>query len=213
MYLPDPFALHDQAAIAGLLQRHSFALLVTAAGGAPQASHLPFLYDPGRGPKGRLTAHLARANPQAAELERLAAEGGEALVVFQGPHAYVSPTWYGAAPAVPTWNYLAVHAYGTPEIVAEPARVRAVLERLVAVHESALPEPWSLDGQKDTFVATMIRGILAFEIPVARLDAKAKLNQNKPAEERLAAAAALRETGGAQAQELAALMESPALDP
>ncbi len=213
MYVPDPFVLHDQAAIAGLLQRHSFALLVTAAGGAPQASHLPFLYDPGRGPKGRLTAHLARANPQAAALERLAAEGGQALVVFQGPHAYVSPRWYGASPAVPTWNYLAVHAYGTPEIVAEPARVRAVLERLVAVHESGLAEPWSLDGLTDTYVSAMIRGILAFEIPVARLDAKAKLNQNKPAEERLAAAAALRESGGPEAQELAALMESPVLDP
>ncbi len=70
MYVPDPYALHDQAAIAGLLRRHRFALLVTAAGGAPQANHLPFLYDPGHGPKGRLTAHLARANWQAAELER-----------------------------------------------------------------------------------------------------------------------------------------------
>ncbi len=148
MVVPDPFALRGQAAIAGRLRRHGFALPVKAADGAPQASHLPFLYQPGRGPKGRLTAHLARANPQAAELERLAAEGGEALVVFQGPH-----------------------------------------------------------------VSAMIRGILAFEIPAARLDAKAKLNQNEPAEERLAAAAALRETGGAQAREVAALMESPALDP
>ncbi len=121
MYVPDPYALHDRAAIAGLLRRHSFALLVTAAGGAPQASHLPFLYDPGLGPKGTLAAHLARANPQAAELERLVAESGQALVVFQGPHACVPPNWYGAVPAVPTCNYLAVHAYGTPEIVAEPA--------------------------------------------------------------------------------------------
>ncbi len=212
MYVPDPYVLHDRAAIAGLLQRHSFALLVTAADATPQASHLPFLYDPGRGPRGTLTAHLARANPQAAELERLAAEGGQALVVFQGPHAYVSPTWYGVSRAVPTWVYLAVHAYGTPEIVAEPARVRAVLERLVAVHESGLPEPWTLDSQKDPYVSAMIRGILAFDIPVARFDANAKLNQSKPAEARLAAAAALRETGGPEVQELAALMESLAFD-
>jgi transcriptional regulator len=213
MYVPDPFALHDQAAIAGLLQRHSFALLVTAADGAPQASHLPFLYDPGRGPKGTLVAHLARANPQRRELERLAAEGGQALVVFQGPHAYVSPRWYGTSQAVPTWNYLAVHAYGRPEIVAEPERVRAIIERLIATHESGLAEPWSLDSQKQTYVSAMLRGIVAFEIPVARLDATAKLNQNKPAEARLAAAAALRESGGAQAQEVAALMESPVIDP
>ncbi len=212
MYVPDPYALHDQAAIAGLLQRHSFALLVTAAGGAPQANHLPFLYDPERGAKGTLTAHLARANPQAAELERLAAEGGEAMVVFRGLHAYVSPTWYGTSRAVPTWNYLAVHAYGTPEIVAEPERVRAIIERLIATHESGLAEPWSLDSQKQTYVSAMLRGIVAFEIPVARLEAKAKLNQNKRAQERSAAAAALRETGDPQAQEIAALMESPAFD-
>ncbi len=85
MYVPDPYALHDQAAIAGLLRRHGFALVVTAADGAPQARHLPFLYDPGRGPKGTLTAHLARANPQAAELERLAAAA--ALRESGGPEA------------------------------------------------------------------------------------------------------------------------------
>ena len=212
MYVPDHFALHDEAAIAALLRRHDFALLVTAAAGPPEASHLPFLFDPGRGPKGTLVAHLARANPQGRELERLAAEGGQALVVFQGPHAYVSPNWYGAAPAVPTWNYLAVHAYGTPEIVAEPERVRAIIERLIEVHESGLAEPWSLDGLKRTYVSAMLRGIVAFEIPVARLEAKAKLNQNKRAQERRAAAAALRETGDPQAQEIAALMESLAFD-
>ncbi len=213
MYVPGPFALHDQAAIAETLRRYGFALLVTAAEGAAQASHLPFLYDPGRGPRGTLTAHLARANPQAAELERLAAEGGEALVVFRGPHAYVSPNWYGTSPAVPTWNYVAVHAYGTPEIIPEPPRVRAVLERLLEAQESGLPEPWSLDSQTDTFVSAMMRAIVAFEIPVARLDAKAKLNQNKRIEERRAAAKGLREYGDSGAQEVAALMEALDLDP
>ncbi len=91
--------------------------------------------------------------------------------------------------------------------------MRAIIERLVEVHESGLAEPWSLDGLTDSYVSAMLRGIVAFEIPVARLDAKAKLNQNKPAEERLAAAASLRETGGAQAREVAALMESPVLIP
>ncbi len=213
MYVPDPFALHDQDAIADLLRRHSFALLVTAADGAPQASHLPFLYDPGRGPKGTLIAHLARANPQAAELERLAAEGGAALVVFRGPHAYISPRWYGAAPAVPTWNYLAVHAYGTPEIVAEPARVRAIIERLVEVHESGLAEPWSLDGLTDSYVSAMLRGIVAFEIPIARLEGKAKLSQNKTAADRAAVIAALAATGRADDEALAAMMAKREDDP
>ncbi len=212
MYVPDPFVLRDEAVIAGLLRRYGFALLVTARDGTAQASHLPFLYDPKRGAQGTLAAHVARANPQGAELERLADEGGRALVVFQGPHAYVSPNWYGTAPAVPTWNYMAVHATGTPEIVEDPARVRAYIERLVETHESGLAEPWSIASQDQSYIARMLRGIVAFEIPIARLEAKAKLNQNKPAEARRGAAAGLRETGDPQAQELATLMESLAID-
>ncbi len=210
MYVPEPFRLEDRAAVADILARYDFALLVTARGDAPQASHLPILFDPDRGAQGALQGHLARANPQARDLERLAAEGGEALVVFQGPHAYVSPTWYGTAPAVPTWNYVAIHVYGTPRLVDQPAHVRDMLERLVETHESGLPDPWSLDSQDESFIARMMRGIVAFEIPVRRLEAKAKLNQNKAPAERAGAVAGLRASGGAQAQEVAALMELPA---
>ncbi|MFQ5773704.1 MAG: FMN-binding negative transcriptional regulator [Kiloniellaceae bacterium] len=210
MYVPDDFALDDAAAVAEVIRRHGFAVLVTAVDGRAVASHLPFLFDPDRGAKGTLRAHMARANPQWRDLARLGETGGEALVVFQGPHAYVSPNWYGAQPAVPTWNYVAVHAAGTPRLVEEPGQVRAMLERLVRTHEAGLSEPWSLGSQDEAFVARMMRGIVAFEIPVARLEAKAKLNQNKRPEERRGAAAGLRAGGDPLADQVAALMENPA---
>jgi len=209
MYVPEVFALDDRAAIAALIRDHDFGLLVTAPGGQAMVSHLPFLYDAERGANGTLLAHMARENPQWRDFARLAEEGGAALAVFQGPHAYISPTWYGdAGPAVPTWNYLAVHAYGLPRVIDEAAAVRALLERLVATHEVGRTPPWSLESQKPGYLDAMQRGIVAFEIPVARLEAKAKLNQNRPAAARLGAAAALEAEGGEVARDLARHMRA-----
>ena len=125
---------------------------------------------------------MARANPQWQDFAKLADGGGEALVIFQGPHAYVSPNWYGPGAAVPTWNYVAVHAYGPPQIMDDPARVRALLDRLVRVQETDSQTPWSMASQEDEYIERMMRGIVAFEIPVTRLEAKAKLSQNKELE-------------------------------
>ena len=150
MYVPDIFALDDPQRIAEVIARFNFALLVTAlpgkasgqaSGRAPTATHLPFLYDAERGPHGTLIAHMAKANPHWRDFAGLAEAGGEALVVFWGPHAYVSPSWYGPGDAVPTWNYIAVHAYGTPRPIADAAEVRAMLERLVATHEAGAAAP------------------------------------------------------------------------
>lgn len=207
MYVPEVFALDDRARMVETIRRHAFALLVTAPDGPPQATHLPVLYDADRGPHGTLTAHMARANPQWRDFAPLAARGAEALVIFQGPHAYVSPRWYAPGPAVPTWNYVAVHAYGVPAVIDDPAAVRGLLERLVAVHEGAADGAWRLDGQDEAFIARMIRGIVAFEIPVARIEAKAKLSQNRPAGDRRGVIAALAQGGDAMSAELAAAME------
>jgi transcriptional regulator len=117
IYVPEDFQLDDSREIARIIGGFGFALLVTASDGPPQASHLPFLLDPDQGPKGTLLAHMARANPQWREFRGLAERGDQALVAFQGPHAYISPTWYGPGEAVPTWNYVAVHAYGTPQVI------------------------------------------------------------------------------------------------
>lgn len=202
MYVPEAFRLDDADAIAEIAEAYAFALLVTAADGVPAATHLPVIYEPEGGPHGRLLGHLARPNPQAEALARLAETGGEALVVFQGPHAYVSPTWYGDDQQVPTWNYLAVHAYGAPRLIDGEGEVRALLQRLTVRYESHRARPWTMDMLPEA----LMRGIVAFEMPVARLEAKAKLNQNKPEEARRGAVAGLEGEGDAGAAELAAWM-------
>jgi len=194
MYVPEAFRLDDRDAVAEVMRAFDFALLVTAPDGVVQASHLPFLYDPDAGPNGTLHAHMARANPQWQDFAVLAERGQEALVVFQGPHSYISPTWYGAeSPNVPTWNYLAVHAYGLPRVIEDAVEKRALLERLVAVQEAGLEPAWSTAGLTDKYMEGMLRCLVAFEIPVTRLEAKAKLSQNK-ARAQFAAATAVVET-------------------
>ena len=149
---------------------------------------------------------MARANPQWKDFAKLEAEGGEALVVFQGPHAYVSPNWYGPGRTVPTWNYLAIHAYGRPRIIDNPGRVRALIERLVETQESALAQPWSMESLDKAYLARMLRGIVAFEISLTRIEAKAKLNQNKSPDQRQGVIAALSASGDPRSAEVAALM-------
>ena len=188
MYVPKKFAEDDPAACHDFIEANDFALLVAPVDGRPFASHLPFLLDRDQGPCGTLHAHMARANPQ-----WRAFDDSEVLVVFSGPHVYVSPAWYAATPNVPTWNYVAVHAYGRPRLVDDPGAVRAHLARLVEVQEHGRAKPWRLDGLADDYVAAMIGGIVAFEIPLDRLEGKWKLNQNRTAADRVGVIAALRD--------------------
>jgi transcriptional regulator len=206
MYTPDVFALTDPAEARRIMREHSFALLVTTADGVPLATHLPFLHDPEPGPYGTLLCHMARANPQWKDFATLEAEGRETLVIFQGPHGYVSPSWYRPGPAVPTWNYLAVHAYGSPRIIEDAVHARAHQERLVDTHEAGFAAPWSLAGQEEKYIARMLRGIVAFEMPISRLEAKAKLSQNKTEDDRQGVIAALEASARPGDRELAAAM-------
>jgi transcriptional regulator len=201
MYVPAAFAETDLTRLYDFIQRHSFGLLTTLVDGLPFATHLPFLLDRDAGPKGRLTCHVARANPQWRQ-----AHGQTALAVFSGPHAYVSPTWYEAEPAVPTWNYVAVHAYGRLEVVEDAAGLREIVGRLVAVYEASMPSPWSMGG--GTYVDRLLGQIVGLRLQVERLEGKWKLNQNHPAERREKVARALRRRGGEDALAIAAMMES-----
>ncbi len=214
MYVPEVFQL-DAAAAGALVRDNSFGLLVTvSAQGLPQASHLPFLFEETAGvPQGRLLGHMARANPQWHDLAALAASDGEALVVFQGAHGYVSPSWYAPGPAVPTWNYLAVHLYGRPRILEAEPEVETLLGRLVSEYEVGAADPWSQDGQDPKYLARMRRGIVAFEIPVARLEAKAKLSQNKSAADRRRVIEALEKAQDPGSRLLAAEMRAKVLEP
>jgi transcriptional regulator len=195
MYIPTAFRADDRAALYDLIDRHGFGTLVTVLDGAPFATHLPFLLDRARGV---LLGHVARANPHAAALA-----GAEALAIFQGPHAYVSPSWYTTGPAVPTWNYAAVHVYGTASLLDEP-RLLDLLHRLVGQYESGRQRPWAMDLPAD-YRQKMLRGIVGFEVPLGRVEGKFKLSQNRPAEDRAGVIGALA-AGGAEERALAEFM-------
>lgn len=176
MYIPSPFRIDDAGKLAAFIQRHSFATLITHDGTAPFASHLPMLFRPDAGSYGSLISHMARANPQWQHF----ASGKEALVIFQGPHSYISPSWYQTAPAVPTWNYAVVHAYGIPAVFEDHERVVGLLRDTVAVYESTLDKPWSGELPEE-YRDKLVRGIVAFEIPLTRIEGKFKLGQNRDA--------------------------------
>jgi len=213
MYVPGHFAENDSAVLHGLIRDHSFGLLISVVDGAPFATHLPFLLDTEvgaeAGPHGTLVAHMARANPH----WQAFADGVDSLVVFQGPHGYITPSWYAPGNNVPTWNYVAVHAYGVARVIDDPAAARAVPERLTALHESGFAEPWQLADQDPRFLDGMLRGIVAFEIPIARLEGKAKLSQNKTPADRAGVIAALATTGRADDHALAWMMAAREDDP
>ncbi|MDH5559056.1 MAG: FMN-binding negative transcriptional regulator [Alphaproteobacteria bacterium] len=197
MYVPKHFAGEDRAAMDAVIRDNPFGLLVGALDGSPYATHLPFLLD-----GDRLLAHFARANPHWKSIDGKT----EMLAVFSGPHAYVSPRWYEAQQAVPTWNYAAVHVYGAPRVIDDPVAVRDLLDRLVGEYEG---DAWSLDGQEADFTDRMSRAIVAFEMPIDRIEGKFKLSQNRPAEDRKRVADELDAGGFA---DLARLMRDMAPD-
>ena len=188
MYVPAHFKLEDEAEINRLIESQNFGLLVTHGEAGLQASHIPFRWDADRR---ILEGHLARPNPQCADLRALATGDGEALAIFQGPHAYISPRYYASDVNVPTWNYLAVHCYGRVALFEAEEVAFAQQERLVAFQEGGREKPWSMEDMDQRRVRGMLRGILAFSLQVTRIDAKAKLGQNKSAEDRAASSRAL----------------------
>lgn len=188
MYMPSYNRLSDRRVIADLVRRHSFGLLISAVDGAPpEATHIPFLYEADVAPHGRLTGHLARANPHWRSLD-----GTPVMALFQGPHAHISPDWYGDWPAVPTWNYVSIHMYGTFQVMQDPAELLALLERTVRMYEPASPLLASLG---EDYYARLAQGVVGFAIAVDRLEAKEKMSQNKPVEIRRRVADGLRERG------------------
>ena len=192
MYVPKHFAEADQARLSAFMQRHSFALLTTTdEAGLPFASHLPLLWEP---EARRLLGHMAKANPQ----WRHFANGKEALVVFWGPHAYVSPSWYDTHPSVPTWNYATVHAYGRPQLIEGREEAAALLRRLVELYESGFEQPWRME-LPEKYESAMIGAIQPFAIHVTRLEGKLKMSQNRDATDRANVIAGLEAQGGESA--------------
>jgi transcriptional regulator len=182
MYVPEAFAVDDEATLVEFMAAHDFATLVTAGREGPFASHVPVVLERERRV---LQFHVAAANPHAGM-----ADGERALVMFTGPHGYVSPGWYTAGPAVPTWNYAAVHVHGRVRPITERAQLTALLAKLVAAHEPR-GSAWKMGALPDDYMSRMIADIAGFEISIDRIEGKFKLSQNRSAADRAAVIAAL----------------------
>ncbi len=201
MYVPDHFAEDNRGTQMRFIRETGWGYLTGVVDGAPFVTHLPFLLDGEPGAE-FLVAHMARLNPHWQSF----AEGRDQLVVFPGPHCYVSPTWYAAEKAVPTWNYVAVHAYGTPRIIEDPDACYAAQKKLVDFHEAGFETPWRIEDMPESYIGGMLRGIVNFEIPIARIEAKFKLNQNRTTLDRAGVIAALADSPRENDRDVAALM-------
>ena len=206
MYSPAYNRPADHGEIVRFMHENGFALLVTGTGGELRASHLPAVVEDGS--QGVvLHMHMAKANAQWQEFF----EGEQVLVVFSGPHAYVSPRWYEETQRVPTWNYAAVHAYGTVRVIEERAAKHASQRRLVA----QLDPPWlaKFDGLPQAYVDSMLAGIVTFDVAVTRLEARWKLSQNRGMREQALIAAELEKSDDSTARALAALTRRHLAEP
>lgn len=179
MYTPRAFALDDLPEIQQLIQHTRLAQLVSVGEHGLQASHLPLLLNPDEGANGTLYGHMAKANPQWRDLQN----GAEALVIFAGADAYVSPAFYPAkaehGKVVPTWNYLAVHAYGKAEVFTDAERLLAVVSALTDRHEGGRPQPWAVSDAPADYIDGMLKAIVGFALPIERVIGKRKLSQNR----------------------------------
>lgn len=203
MYTPPAYAEHDEALLLARMRAWSFATLVTCGAEGLNATHLPFLVDD-EGPHGLLTTHLARGNAQYRDLKA----GTPALIIFQGPHAFISPSWYTNRQTFPTWNYTAIHVHGTPEVVEDTAALHAVLTRTVATYDTPVGGAWSFEAMPQELTGARMKAIAAVRIPIARIEGKMKLNQDKSVADRLGVIAALERQGDAQSLAVAALIRS-----
>ncbi|HET8843520.1 MAG TPA: FMN-binding negative transcriptional regulator [Ktedonobacteraceae bacterium] len=202
MYTPKHFREDDLVVLQTLMRDYSFATLISVQDDSlPIASHLPFVYDPEPAPYGMLKAHMALGNPQWKTFQ----EGREVLVIFQGPHAYISPSWYEVELSVPTWNYATVHAYGSPRLLKGRDEFYKHLQTLIAIHESQFDQPWPFQLPED-YVEKLMKGAIGFEIPVTRLEGKFKMSQNRSENERIRVSAELRASGDPTLCEVAELV-------
>jgi transcriptional regulator len=196
MYLPKDFKEERVPVMHEAMRQARLGTLITLGQDGMEASHIPMLVDPEPAPFGTLRGHIARANPQ----WRRATAGVQALAIFLGPDAYITPAWYETkrqtGKVVPTWNYVAVHAYGPLEFYEDADRLLALVTKLTETHEAGRMQPWAVSDAPEDFIAGMLRAIVGFELPIARLDGKWKMSQNRPAADRAGAVAGLTAEGG-----------------
>lgn len=205
MYRPDHFRVEDVAEMHALMRARPFAALVSAGSAGLYASHLPTVLKDDA-PFGVIECHLARANPHWKDL----AAGGEALMIFQGPEAYITPNWYASkaetGKAVPTWNYAVVHAYGRPEVMQDKEWLRRHVGELTAQQEAHEAAPWAVTDAPESYIDVMLRGIVGFRFAIARLEGKWKMSQNREMKDRAGTAQGLEQRREGDDAEVAALV-------
>lgn len=210
MHIPKHFEETSIDAIRGLIRSHPLATLVTYSSDGLNANHIPLLYIDSLAPSGSLHGHLPRANP----LGSREMGGVDALAIFQGPNAYISPTWYATkqetGKVVPTWNYTVVHAYGRLRIIDDPEWVRAQVETLTNEHERQFKEPWKVSDAPRSYTDRLIQGLVGVEIEITRLLGKKKASQNQPHANRVGVAEGLKSLDRVDAIELASVAKSDA---
>ncbi len=184
MYTPPAFREDDPQTLRRLMREARLATLVTSTAAGLVATPLPLLLDETEGEHGVLYGHVARANPQWTQ-----APIGDALAIFHGPDAYVTPSWYAAkrehGKVVPTWNYAAVHAYGPVTFFDDADELLRVVSRLTDLHEGIRAEPWAVADAPDPFIRSQLKGIIGLRMPITRLEGKQKMSQNRSPADRL----------------------------
>jgi len=199
MYVPPAFKEDRIDVLHAAMRAARLPVLVGTGPEGLIASHVPLLLDPDAGEFGTLYGHLAKANPHARA-------PGPALAIFQGPEAYITPSWYVSKQVdhkvVPTWNYVAVHASGTPEWFDDPARLLDIVTRLTEREEAGRALPWAVGDAPQDFIAGMLKGFVGFALPIAKLDGKWKMSQNRPAADRAGVVAGLEAEGRGNVAEL-----------
>ena len=201
MYIPPAFKIDDDATLRTFIERNSFAIVVTESDSGLFASHLPILLTDNNGALS-LSGHMAIANPQWRHFE----SGKEVLCVFSGPHSYVSPSWYQTAPAVPTWNYAAVHVYGRPGVVSDPNQLAAILDETIRRYEGGNAGEYGRSLPPE-YRARMMAGIVGFQIEISRIEGKFKLGQNRSPEDLGGVFNALHSSNDPEARKLAGFMQ------
>ena len=206
MYIPPTNAEHRPEVLHAFVDAHPLGALVTHGPDGLFATHLPLVLHRDRGAHGVLEGHVARANPH----HRRVADGTEALVVFQGPDAYVTPAWYPSkqehGKVVPTWNYVAVHAHGVLRLREDEAFLRRHLDELTHRHEGHRAHPWSVEDAPAAYVSGLVRAIVGFELEIVRLEGKWKMSQNRPAADIDGVVAGLEASGDATERMVAGIV-------
>src|SRR5262245_38911085 len=200
MYVPPIYKQDDVQVLHDAIRNSGLAILVTVGADGIEASHVPMLVDPEPAPLGTLHGHVARSNPQ----WQRAVSDSHALAIFPGPDAYISPAWYvtkqETGKVVPTWNYVAIHASGPLRFFDDSDRLLAHVTKLTESQEGHRTAPWAVTDAPEDYIRGQLTRIIGFEMPIARLEGKWKMSQNRPAQDRVGAIEGLRrESGPAEA--------------